>query len=123
MIGQVTAAKDYGVIMIGAGKLTTVLLDHRLGTTHGERGLNGLNAVLNVVALVQEVDLESVIPPPWAAMSAQVKLTQRQKIVILQLAGQILESGASAQSHGKAFLPLFETKPNMRKPTQTGRIC
>ena len=84
------------MIMIGDGKPTTVLLDHRLGTTHGEHGLNGLNAVLNVVALVQDIGREGVFPPSWEAMNVRDKLTQRQRIVMPQHAGQILESGLIA---------------------------
>ena len=81
------------MIMIGDGKPTTVLLEKRRGTTHGEHGLNGLNAVLNVVALVQDIGHEGVFPPSWEAMNVRDKLTQRQRIVMPQHAGQILESG------------------------------
>ena len=103
VIGQVTAAKDYGVTMIGAGKPTTVLLDQRPRTMSGLHGGNGVSAASPVEAQAQGAGHVSASDHRREAWSAPDKQTQRPRIATPLLVGLTLESGAPVHCHGIAL--------------------
>ena len=92
--------------LIGDGRLTIALLALKPRTTHGESGAPGRSAVFLVVVLAQGVDHESASHLRKEVTSAQDKLTLRQKTAMPQPAGQTLESGAAALSHGNCLCQL-----------------
>ena len=89
--------------LIGVGRLTIALLALKPRTTHGESGAPGRSAVFLVVVLAQGVDHESASILSKEVMSAQDKLTLRQKTAMHPPAGQTLESGVAALSHGNCL--------------------